>query len=79
MASDSSANAGSNLLRGNAPSPSPEGCRDPRKDDCEGGRSGVVGRDVHDRELGGLALLGYASGAAGGTILIINCLRKQSI
>ncbi len=52
MASDSSAKAGSNVLRGNGVSPSPAERAESRKDDRDEGRSGVVGRDVRVLELG---------------------------
>lgn len=52
MASESSANAGSKVLRGNEPSPSPAPRAESRKEDREDGRSGVVGREVRERELG---------------------------
>jgi len=51
MASDSSANAGSNALRGNCASPETLPLADSRKEDREEGRSGVVGRDVRVREV----------------------------
>ena len=51
MASESSANAGSNALRGNGASASPALRAESRKDDRDEGRSGVVGRDVREREL----------------------------
>lgn len=56
MASDSSAKAGSNVLRGNGASPETLSRADSRKEDLEEGRKGVVGRDVRDRDVD-LALL----------------------
>lgn len=68
MASESSANAGSNLLRGNAFSALFAEWSDPRSDDRDEGRSGVVGRDVHEREFG-LALPGCDSECVSGAML----------
>lgn len=51
MASDSSANAGSNALSGKAASPWTLSRADSRKEDREEGRSGVVGRDVRVWEV----------------------------
>jgi hypothetical protein len=51
MASESSANAGSNAFSGNGASFSPAPRAESRKDDRDEGRRGVVGRDVRDREL----------------------------
>ncbi|KAH6989451.1 hypothetical protein BKA56DRAFT_575809 [Ilyonectria sp. MPI-CAGE-AT-0026] len=51
MASDSSAKAGSNAFRGNGASPSPALRAESRKEERDEGRSGVVGRDVREREL----------------------------
>lgn len=56
MASDSSAKAGSKAFKGNDASPSPALRAESRNDDREDGRSGVVGRDVCDRELERLPL-----------------------
>lgn len=56
MASDSSANAGSKTLSGNAsgpvgPPPPLARAADSRKEDLDEGRRGVVGRDVREREV----------------------------
>lgn len=51
MASESSAKAGSNAFSGNGASCSPAPRADSRKDDRDEGRSGVVGRDVREREF----------------------------
>lgn len=51
IASDNSANAGSNVLRGNGASPPPALRAESRKDERDDGRRGVVGRDVWDLEL----------------------------
>lgn len=51
MASDSSAKAGSNAFSGNGASCSPAPRADSRKDDRDEGRSGVVGREVREREF----------------------------
>ncbi|KAH8670473.1 hypothetical protein BGZ61DRAFT_459437 [Ilyonectria robusta] len=51
MASESSAKAGSNAFRGNGASPSPALRAESRKEERDEGRSGVVGRDVREREL----------------------------
>lgn len=51
MASESSANAGSNAFSGNGASLSPALRAESRNEDREDGRSGVVGRDVREREL----------------------------
>lgn len=56
MASDSSAKAGSKALRGKGASPSPALRAESRNDDRDEGRSGVVGREVWERELGRLTL-----------------------
>lgn len=61
MASDSSAKAGSNVLRGNGSPPWTLSLADSRKDDREEGRSGVVGRDVWEREVGRFALDSWES------------------
>jgi hypothetical protein len=60
MASESSANAGSNVSSGNGAS-APEPLADSRNEDREEGRSGVVGRDVRVREFDRCALLPWAS------------------
>ena len=51
MASDSSANAGSNAFNGNGASWSPAPRAESRKEDRDEGRRGVVGLDVREREL----------------------------
>lgn len=51
MASDSSANAGSNALSGKCASPKTLPRADSRKDDRDDGRNGVVGREVRVREV----------------------------
>lgn len=51
MASDSSPKAGSNAFKGNEPSSSPALRAEPRKDERDAGRSGVVGRGVRVREF----------------------------
>lgn len=48
--SESSANAGSNALRGNVASPSPAVRAESRNDDREDGLNGVVGLGVRERE-----------------------------
>ncbi len=50
MASESSANAGSNVLSGNGASPSPAVHAESRNDERDEGRSGVVGLGVRERE-----------------------------
>lgn len=56
MASDSSAKAGSKVLRGKGASRSRLALADSRKEERDGGRRGVVGRDVRVRELDRFAL-----------------------
>lgn len=52
MASESSANAGSNVARGNASAFGPVlALADSRKEEREDGRNGVVGRDVLERDV----------------------------
>ena len=51
MASDSSANAGSNALSGKCASPRTLSRADSRNDERDDGRSGVVGRDVRVRDM----------------------------
>ena len=51
MASDSSAKAGSKVLRGNDAPPDTLSRAESRKEDRDDGRSGVVGRDVRDRDV----------------------------
>lgn len=51
MASESSAKAGSKTLSGNGASTSPALRAESRNEDRDEGRSGVVGRDVREREL----------------------------
>jgi hypothetical protein len=51
MASESSANAGSNVLSGNGASPETLSRAESRKDDRDEGRSGVVGREVRVRDV----------------------------
>ncbi len=51
MASERSANAGSNVFRGKVASPETLFLAASRKDDREDGRSGVVGRDVRVRDV----------------------------
>lgn len=51
MASDSSAKAGSKVLRGKGASPWTLSRADSRNDERDDGRSGVVGREVRVREV----------------------------
>jgi hypothetical protein len=52
IASESSANAGSNVLSGKWASPSPPArAADSRNEERDEGRRGVVGRDVRDRDV----------------------------
>jgi hypothetical protein len=51
IASDSSANAGSKVLRGNEASPETLSRADSRNEERDDGRSGVVGREVRVRDV----------------------------
>lgn len=61
MASESSAKAGSNVLRGKGASPCTLSRADSLKDEREEGLSGVVGREVRVRDVDRLRAEGWSS------------------
>lgn len=76
MASESSANASSNALRGNGASPFPAFLAEPRNDERDEGRKGVVGRGVRERAPERLA---FESGSSKGMVWVGLSFQEQMI